>query len=316
MDRMLSRRALLVSSSAAILARGAASLTPRERVDRALSGADADRTPFTYWYHFLDETAPAEQHAKSTLDFHRRFRTDLVKVMSDYAYPKPKGSWFELQVEQNPFPAQVRALELIRDGLAGKAHFVETVFNPYNVAEKLSSKEAVARLRAENPQKLLDALEAIAKSEANHARRARRAGASGVFIAIANSSDPEYAKFSEPFDKMVLEAVRAAPLNVLHIHGDKIDLPRFYKGWAASAINYSPRATGIPISRLREHYTGTILGGIDEIDYRKLTSQQLQAQHQAAMREAGKRLILTPGCSAPNETTAEEMLRLTAAVGA
>jgi uroporphyrinogen decarboxylase len=313
---MLSRRVFLLSSCAGVVARGAATLTPRQRVDRALSGQDVDRTPFTYWYHFLDETAPAEQHAKSTLSFHRRFRTDLVKVMSDYAYPKPKAEWFELRVEENPFPAQIRSLELIRDGLGGQAHFVETIFNPYNVAEKLSSKEAVARLRADKPQKLLDALEVIAKSEANHARKAVAAGASGIFIAIANSSDPGYAKFSEPFDKMVLEAVKTAPLNVLHIHGDKIDLPRFQQGWPASAINYSPRATKIPVSRLRSNYSGVILAGIDEVDYRKLPVDELKKQHQAAIREAGKRLILTPGCSVPDETTDEEMLRLTRALGA
>jgi hypothetical protein len=110
--------------------------------------------------------------------------------------------------------------------------------------------------------------------------------------------------------------VKTAPLNVLHIHGDKIDLPRFQQGWPASAINYSPRATKIPVSRLRSNYSGVILAGIDEVDYRKLPVDELKKQHQAAIREAGKRLILTPGCSVPDETTDEEMLRLTRALGA
>jgi hypothetical protein len=30
----------------------------------------------------------------------------------------------------SPFPEQLRALELIRDGLRGQAYFVETIFNP------------------------------------------------------------------------------------------------------------------------------------------------------------------------------------------
>ena len=59
---------------------------------------------------------------------------------------------------ENPFPDQIRALELIRQGLNGDAYFVETIFNPFNVAEKLSSREDVRRLRDENPQALLDAL--------------------------------------------------------------------------------------------------------------------------------------------------------------
>lgn len=316
MKLMFSRREFVVSASAAMLARGAASLTPRERVDRAIAGQDADRTPFTFWYHFVDETKPAESHAKSTLDFHQKFHTDLVKVMSDYPYPKSKSEWYDLKVEQNPYPQQIRALELIRDGLKGQAHFLETIFNPYNVAEKLVSKDAVAKLRQEKPQKLFDALDVIAKSEANHARKAIAAGASGIFIAIANSTDPEYAKFSEPFDKMVLNAVKNAPLNVLHIHGDKVDLPRFYKGWPAAGINYSTHGTHIPISELRKNFGGVILAGIDEVNYRKLTAAQLKQQHQDAMRSAGKKYILVPGCSVPNDTADEEMLRLTRYVGA
>jgi len=51
--------------------------------------------------------------------------------MSDFPYPKPAGNWHAVQVVENPFPEQIRALELIRDGLAGRAHFVETVFNPW-----------------------------------------------------------------------------------------------------------------------------------------------------------------------------------------
>jgi uroporphyrinogen decarboxylase len=308
---MFSRRAFVVSSAAAVLARGAASLTSKQRVDRALKGEDVDRTPFTYWHHFLDEAKPAEQHAQSTIDFHQKFHTDLVKVMSDYPYPKPKAEWFELREEANPFSKQIRALEIIRDRIGGDAYFLETIFNPYNVAEKLSSKEAVQKLRAEKPQRLLDALAIIAKSEANHARRAIGAGASGIFLAVANSADPEYAKFSEPFDKMILEAVRSAPLNVLHVHGEKVDLSRFYRGWAASGINYESHLTKIPIASLRKNYSGVILGGLDEVNFRKLSEAELAQQHEAAIRAAGKKFILTPGCSVPNESTDEELLRLT-----
>jgi hypothetical protein len=41
--------------------------------------------------------------------------------MSDYPYPKAKGEWHDLRVVDNPYPQQIRALELIRDGLRGNA---------------------------------------------------------------------------------------------------------------------------------------------------------------------------------------------------
>ena len=195
------------------------------------------------------------------------------------------------------------------------APFVETIFNPWNVAEKLSSAEAVQQLRREQPQRLLDALEAIARSEANHARQAIAAGAWGIFLAIANAqpqllSADEYARFSEPFDRIVLDAVRDAPLNVLHLHGDGVYLDRFTSGWPAAAINYSAHGTKVPLRNIRRTFGGVIVGGIDETGYRSFDVAALRAQADAAHQDAGPKFILAPGCSVPNEATAEELGRL------
>ena len=317
---MITRRELFVASAAAAVLRGAA-MTSKERVDHALRGEDVDRTPFTFWHHFLDDSKPGEDHARSTLEFHQKFKTDLVKVMSDYPYPKPKAEWYVLREEKNPFPRQIVALEQIRGGLNNQAYFIETIFNPWKVAENLSSVEQVRKLQQEKPQALLDALEVIAKSEANHARRSITAGAAGIFLAIANAQDgymtrEDYAKFSEPFDKMVLEAVRSAPLNVLHLHGDKVYLDRFYKGWPATAINYSAHGTGVSIARVREQYSGVILAGLNEVNYRKLAPLDLKRQWVDAKKAAGAKFILTPGCSVPNDSTDAELSQLPKMFGA
>ncbi len=293
-------------------------MTSKERIERALSGGDTDRPPFSFWYHFRLHEHPGERHAQATLDFHRKFRTDLVKVMCDFRYPDRLGS---LAVRDNPFPEQIRALQIIRDGLGGEVPFVETVFNPWNQAEKISSKQEVQRLKREEPQKLLDALEIIAKSEVNHIRRALELGASGIFLAIANAGDgilsrEEYARFSEPFDRMVLDAARSAPLNILHLHGSDIFLDLFYEGWPVAAINYSHRTTGVPIAKFRERYKGVIMGGLDEVDFRTSSEESLRAQWLAAREAAGPMFIAAPGCSVPDNTTDEEGLRLTRAMGA
>jgi uroporphyrinogen decarboxylase len=295
----------------------AAGLTSRERVARALDGREVDRPPISLWNHFGLEKEPPERHAEATLAFHRSYGTDVVKVMSDFPYPRPQGAWYELQDIANPFPAQIRALELVRQGLDGRAFFVETIFNPWNVAEKLSSPAEVKRLQAEKPQQLLDALTVIAKAEASHARQAVAAGADGIFLAVANAQEgiltpDEYARFSEPFDRIVLEAVREAPLNILHLHGDKVYLERFYEGWPARAINYSRHATGVSLAAVRARYPGVLMGGIDETRYRSLDSPTLRAQYESARTEAGPRYILTPGCSVPNDATPDELKRLRA----
>jgi uroporphyrinogen decarboxylase len=296
-------------------------MNPRERVDRALRGEDVDRPPFTFWHHFGLENEPGARHAEATLDFHRKFRTDIVKVMSDYPYPRPKGQWHELTVEQNPFPAQLEALDMIRDALNGRVHFVETIFNPWNQAEKLSSKEEVRRLKEEDPERLLAALRVIAESEASHARKAVAAGASGVFLAVGNAQEgiltrEEYATFSEFFDRLVLDAVSFAPLNILHVHGEKPYLDLFLKNWPATAVNYSIHATGVPLEDVRTSYPGVIMGGIDEIEFRGLGHAELKRQADAARRVAGTRFILAPGCSVPDPSTDEELRRLPDMLGA
>ena len=319
----LTRRHFLATSAAAVTAHAVlsrdtlygAALTSRQRVDRALAGQDVDRPPISLWHHFgLEKEGPA-RHAAATLVFHRAYQTDLVKVMSDFPFPKPAGAWHEVRLTDDPFPAQLQALTAIRDGLQRSAHFVETIFNPWNVAEKLSSPEAVKALAAQQPQRLLDALEAIAKSEAAHARRALNAGASGIFLAIANAqpqilSREDFARFSAPFDRIVLDAVKDAPLNVLHLHGDAVYLDAFYQGWPAAVINYSAHGTKVGIDALRAKYAGVIAAGIDETKYRTLDAAALRAQADSARRLAGARFILAPGCSVPNESTPDELHKL------
>src|SRR4051812_45904292 len=132
------RRDFLCGSLAAAAGPGVlrgAALSHKERVDRTLAGKDVDRPPFSFWHHFGLKTA--EAHAMRTLEFHRLWRTDIVKVMSDFPFPRPEGNWYQLRViHNNPFPDQIKSLELIREGLGGSAYFIETVFNPWNVAQK------------------------------------------------------------------------------------------------------------------------------------------------------------------------------------
>jgi uroporphyrinogen decarboxylase len=296
-------------------------VTSKERVDRAIAGRAADRPPFTLWHHFRLEKFPAERHAQATLEFHRKFRTDLVKVMSDYPYPRPAGGIGAMKVETNPFPEQVRALEMVRDGLAGSAYFIETVFNPYNQAQKVFSKPEVERLRREEPQRLLDALEIVAKSEAHHARRALEIGAVGIFLAVANAdagvlTREEYARFGEPFDRVVLEAASGARLNVLHLHGDKVYADLFWKGWPVTAISYSAHATGVGVAEARREFPGVLICGVDEVNFRTLQEAEIERQWRAAERAAGAKFILAPGCSVPDNSTDEELSRLARVLGA
>jgi uroporphyrinogen decarboxylase len=317
------RRDFLFAAAAAIAtgphAAGRNAPSSKERVDRALAGHDVDRPPFSFWHHFGLKTA--EAHAARTLEFHRTYHTDIVKVMSDFPYPKPAGKWYQLRVESNPFPDQIRALELIRAGLNGNAYMIETVFNPWNVAQKLASKQEVLRLKEENPQALLDALDVITQSEISHAKRALAAGASGVLFSVANANPQEisvadYEKFSRPFDKRFMEGVAGARLNFLHLHVEPAYLSQFHD-FAGPVINYSLHVSGIAMAEVHRQFPSWVVaGGIDEINYRKLTPDEMRLEWQQAAQAAGPKFILTPGCSVPNDSTPEELERLPKLLGA
>ncbi|MBI5280947.1 MAG: hypothetical protein HY858_04630 [Candidatus Solibacter usitatus] len=313
---MLNRRGFIAGAAAALVpASGQNRMTPKERVNRVLQGKTPDRAPFTFWHHFKDEKLPGLKHAASTLDFQRRFHLDIVKVMSDYPYPKGSGAqWYQLKEVRSPFPEQLQALSLIRDGLSGQKHFLETLFNPWNVAEKLSSKEAVAALMREKPQALLDALEAIARSQANHVRAALELGVSGIFLAIANAqtgilTPAGYAKFSEPFDRMVLAAAKDAPMNTLHLHGDKVYADRFWQGWPAQVINYSAHEIKVSPAEARRKCSAVLMCGLDHRSAATASAAEVQAMVDAA-RAAGPKWICAPGCSVPDESTDKDLLRL------
>ena len=290
-------------------------LSRKERVDRALAGQDVDRPPFTHWHHFGPQTP--EEHAKATLEYHWKYRTDIVKVMSDYPYPKPARNWYELKAVDNPFPDQIRALELIRHGLNGDAYILETAFNPWQVAVKLSSKQEVVRLQQENPQRLLEALDALTQSHINHAKRAFDAGVSGVLFSIANANRAELspAKFSAPFERRFFEATASAKLNFLHLHWENEYVDQFVD-FRAPVVNWSVQSSGVSVSTVRSKFSQTIATGIDEKNYKSLSSAQIRDQWQSAGNVAGSKFILTPGCSVPNDSTDEELSRLPQVVGA
>ena len=185
--------------------------------------------------------------------------------MSDFDYPKPAGKWYQLKVNPNPFPDQIRALELIRNGLNGDAYMIETVFNPFNVAQKLSSKDEVLRLMKENPQALLDALDVITQSEISHAKRAFATGAAGVLYSVANAnakelSPADYEKFSRPFDGRFMDAVSGARLNFLHLHVEPAYLKQF-RDFQGPVFNYSMHVSGIPIADVRREFPSMIIAG-------------------------------------------------------
>jgi uroporphyrinogen decarboxylase len=313
-----------------------APLSHKERVDRALRGEEVDRPPFSLWHHYKRPTAQLE--AQDHLAFHRMYNTDFVKVMNDFDYPRStSGKWYELKTLKTPYPDQLKTLELIRDGLHGDAYFVDTLYGPYMTAMLLLAAEPefagkntsedrtdvikkIHSFQKENPAAWEGMMEAITQSTINHIRSSQEIGCSGTLVSIFNAdskfgSVSDYERYSRPYDKRVLAALADTKLTLLHLHTLERPYLDQFRDFSAPVINYSVKTSGIPIAEVRKVYTQAIAGGVDEVDFDKLTTEEIRKQWVLAREQAGSKYIITPGCSVPDASTDAELARMPKAVG-
>ena len=315
----------------------ASTLTHKERVDRALRGQDLDRPPFTFYHNYKRPTAQLE--AQDHLEFHRTYNTDIVKVMNDFDYPQSKiGKWYELKALDSPYPEQLNTLKLIRDGLHGDADFIDTIYGPYMTAmilfqsqpqfasqgksEEVKDEQirSLHEFQKENPEGWHNALEAITQSTVNHIQHSKEIGASGALVSVFNAeakfgSVADYEQYTRPYDKRIFDALADTKLTVLHLHYLERPYINQFKDFKAPVIQYSVKTSGIPISEVRAQFSQPIAGGVDEINYEKLTTEEIRKQWKEAREQAGAKYIAAPGCSVPNASTPEELSHFPRALG-
>src|SRR5260370_40017606 len=118
-----------------------------ERVRAALAGRPVDRAPFTVWYHFGNQHAPAERTAQVHLEFFEHYDLDLLKLMNDYDYPMPAGLELvptaqdlgQLQPfdpTKTPFCTPLQTVALVARALRDRPLFVDPAFNPSNTLKR------------------------------------------------------------------------------------------------------------------------------------------------------------------------------------
>ena len=300
-----------------------------ERVTSALRGEDVDRPPFSFWYHFGLQHMTGKEHASAEVDFYRAYDLDFLKVMSDFPYPLPAGldavateeDWKKIEpiTDDACWQQQLSALSLIGDQIGKEAMFIETIFSTWTTARRLSRSGALAAARERFPNTLQSALDAISTSLAEYAKKVIGQGASGIFLSLGAATDDvmsveEYETWGRPFDLRILDAVRDAPFNVLHIHGKRIHF-NAVMDYPVAALNWSHFATTPSLSSGKTISGKTVLGGIDEATASHISAPEIGEQVDAAIREIGSRgLIVTPGCSIPTDTREQSLSQVKAAV--
>ena len=291
-------------------------MTKIERIDKTLEGREVDRPPVSFWYHFGVQHERGERIAELSLEFLRFYDLDWLKLMNDYFYPMPKGMQElasaedlrrigRFEIRDSDWAEQLRAIEIVAQALAGKAYFIDTVFDPWQVLMRSLAGEHLAELVAGHPQGVLDALDVISDNIIAYCREALRLGCSGIFISTFGSKEQmeraQYLRFAKPFVMKIFTAIKdAGRMHTAHVHDfgiyvdDILDLP-------VRIISYEDRHPSNPtIPEMRKRFSGTIMGGLDKDRITRVTPAEAARNAEEGMRLGGKtKLLLAPGCSFP-----------------
>jgi uroporphyrinogen decarboxylase len=306
-------------------------MTKIERVRAALSGAEIDRPPFSVWYHFGLQHAPAERTAQTHLEFFEAYGLDWLKVMNDYSYPMPRGvetvtevrdlrRLTPLDVRQGPLGEQLEAVRLIGLELRGKALVVDTVFNAWSTIRRNVLKEAMEPFMQEHPADLEAILTVVNDNLIRYAMASLHGGASGIFFSVPATSEsvtPEqYERFMRPFDLAFLEAIRPfGECHILHAHGGGIYLDRLLD-YPVHAISWADRESGPPLAEMRKLTPRALVGGIDHVHFPYTSAAHVREQVRATIEEVGPRkLLVAPGCALPSYSFPELIRAARAQVG-
>jgi len=328
-------------------------MSKQERVSAALAGQSLDRVPVSAWGHdFLREWTP-EGLAAATLESYRKYDWDYIKLNPRAThYGEAWGSRFrpsgrsdqapeQLEAavasgsdlakikpldpsEVAPFADQLAALRLIAADLSGEAPFVATVFSPLAVMSRLTTgSAAVQALIKEHPGQLGPALEAVGQTLARYAAACVDAGASGIFFATVEWGSADYLSAEDydiwcrPYDLKVLEAVRGAPLNILHVCRNHNHLERLLD-YPVAVFHWSAHGEGNPsLKAIAATANVAVMGGVDQeitMPVGRPAAVVIQAQ-QAIAETGGRRFLMAPGCSVSPKTPETNLAALREAAG-
>ena len=306
-------------------------MTKVERVRAALAGTDVDRPPFSVWYHFGLQHAPAERTAQIHVEFFEAYNLDWLKVMNDYSYPMPRGietlsdardlkRVIAFDVRQGSLGEQLETIRLIGQSLRGKALVVDTVFNAWNTLKRNVLKEAMGPLMEEHPAELEAALAVVNDNLIRYAIASLHGGASGIFFSVPAAPESltaeQYERFMRPFDMAFLEAIRPfGEFHVLHAHGKEIYLDRL-QDYPVHAISWADREGGPSLAEMRRLTPRALMGGIDHGSFPYTSAAKIREQIRSAIAEAGPRkLFIAPGCAIPSYSFPELIRAARAEVG-
>ncbi len=316
-------------------------MSKSERVYAALKGEAVDRVPVSAWWHDFPREWSTADLAETTIEAYRRYGWDFIKVNPRFCYyAEDWGTRYTRFDDRMPeiehaavrsgddlralqaldgtsgaFGEQLEALRLIAGELGGEAPFVQTVFSPLAVLSRVTgSTRFVQRLIRDHSDDLEVGLEAITQTMVSYSRACLEAGASGIFYAAVewgsadNITWEDYERFGVPYDIRILEEVKGASFNVLHVCRDRNYLPKVLD-YPVDAFNWDVGGEGNPpFGNVLANSTKAVMGGVRTSTMLTGTPEDVRAEATKALAETrGTRFLLSPGCSIDPRTPGENL---------
>lgn len=308
-------------------------MTKRERVESALSGRNVDRIPYSVYVHSTVHERTVERFTEFTLDFHKTFDPDYVKVMFDWNYETPTAFQFVSRPEQweefevidphiGAFGLQIEALKRIKRTVGDETPVIQTIYSPFHFALRIAGRGHLIEQLGARDHRLPNALDVIAKSLVAFIKSAREeAGIDGIFFAAQGCEESwmdeaSYESTVSPSDRAVLEEVEDLPIRMLHIHAENHSHFELLRRYPCNALSFEDRVAGPSLKEARRRTDKCLVGGIDH--KRAVTaspSDIVEEGREAISQVGGTGLILAPGCTFLPGTPRENMHALSDAVG-
>jgi len=216
----------------------------------------------------------------------------------------------------------LRCVEILSRDLYGMP-FIYTIPSP--IVQALHGVSEPGRVYAdmsEQPDALREGLETITQTTIDFTRECVAEGATGIFFGIGGGGDiwsrmtrEQLEEYALHYDRKVLDAVRDAPIRLLHVCSAGGEDPQkdggymedgWFENYPVDAINWYDRSF-TPLKRAKEVYGDSlcIVGGVDQrATMVNGTPDQVEAEVRQAIESAseGGGLIIGPGCTLSQET--------------
>jgi uroporphyrinogen decarboxylase len=298
-----------------------------------------------FWRHyFLQEWAP-RRLAELTLDFHRQFNTDLVKLTPSGIYPLQDWGptirfsrddhtgpeyveaavlaakeWPELprlDVTKGSWGRELETIHHLANGLEDSAPLLMTIYSPLTIASFLcwdrNGRDRVIRDLRDSPRQLHAGLVTIRDVVMDYAAACLDAGATGLFFATNMSSHDalttsEYREFGMAYDLPILESVLGrSRITMLHICRKNIMFDLLVD-YPVDVVHWADRAGPPTLGEAREWTAKALSGGLDVHTLLSGTEEEVfDEARDAIVQTGGRGLILGAGCVINTRTPAENL---------